>query len=200
MELVDRVDRLADHPQHQVGVAARADQRVGAQEVVLGEVGAGGGELALVLGALRGVEPAPRRVELQKGELDVVALLLGGGTPEVWRTPSGVGGRRALPASLRDDLAQRHRDRERAEDVQGGQRRSRWPRPTTFWSTTRTKTAIDMPSSAPRYFAEQPNTRSSECRGLHHVAHRLVRVHALVAELDDPEAGQEELHDDQQSE
>jgi hypothetical protein len=44
--------------------------------VVLGEVGAGRGELALVLGPLGGIEPPPRRIELQERELDVVALLV----------------------------------------------------------------------------------------------------------------------------
>ena len=94
VELVDRVERVGDHPQHQVGVAARADQRVRAQEMVLGEVGAGGGELALVLGALGRIEPAPGRIELQKGELDVVALC--SATPQVCRMASR--GSRLLPA------------------------------------------------------------------------------------------------------
>ena len=41
-----RLTRLRE--QHQVGVAAGADERERAQQVILGEVCAGGGELALV--------------------------------------------------------------------------------------------------------------------------------------------------------
>jgi hypothetical protein len=72
VELVDRVEVGGDGAHHQVAVAARADQRVGAQEVVLSEVVAGGGELELVLRALRGIAPTPGGIELDEGELDEV--------------------------------------------------------------------------------------------------------------------------------
>ena len=52
MELVDAVEVLGLGDQQQLGVAARADQREGLQQVAVGEVLAGGQELALVLRAL----------------------------------------------------------------------------------------------------------------------------------------------------
>ena len=64
MELVDAVEVLGLREQHQVGVAARADEAERPQQVVLGEVLAGGGELALVGRALVAVEPPPGGVEL----------------------------------------------------------------------------------------------------------------------------------------
>jgi hypothetical protein len=73
---VEVVDRLQVHrlrEQHQVGVAARADEAERAEQVVLGEVGAGRGELALVLRALLRILAAPGRIELQERVLDDVA-------------------------------------------------------------------------------------------------------------------------------
>ncbi len=52
MQLVDAVEVLRLGDEQQLGVAARADQREGLQQVALGEVFAGGEELELVLGAL----------------------------------------------------------------------------------------------------------------------------------------------------
>ena len=57
MELVDALEVLGLGEQQQLGVAARADQREALQQVPVGEVLAGGDELALVLLAL----PASRR-------------------------------------------------------------------------------------------------------------------------------------------
>ena len=51
MELVDAVEVLGLHDQHQVGVAAGADEREALEQVVGAEVLAGGEELLLVLGA-----------------------------------------------------------------------------------------------------------------------------------------------------
>ncbi len=73
VKLVDRVEARGDRADHQVRVAARADERVGAQEVVLGEVVAGRGELELVAGALGQLPPAPGRIDAQERELDVMA-------------------------------------------------------------------------------------------------------------------------------
>ena len=61
-------------PQHQVRVAAGADQRVCAQETVGGEVLAGGLELALVRLPLGGGQAPPGRVDLQERELDDIAV------------------------------------------------------------------------------------------------------------------------------
>ena len=74
VQLVDRLEAGADRAHHQVAVAARAHRRVGAQEVVLAELAAGGRELALVLGPLGGRKPAPGGIDLDEGELDEVAL------------------------------------------------------------------------------------------------------------------------------
>jgi hypothetical protein len=51
VQLVDAVEVLGLGEKQQLGVAARADQREGLQQVPLGEVLAGGEELELVLGA-----------------------------------------------------------------------------------------------------------------------------------------------------
>ena len=64
----------ARRPEHQVGVAARADQRVGAQEAVGAEVFAGGGELVLVARPLGGGQSAPGRIDLEERVLDEVAM------------------------------------------------------------------------------------------------------------------------------
>ena len=74
MELVDPLQVLRLGEQHQVGVAPRPHQRERPQEVILGEVGAGGGEFALVPGALGGIEPAPGRIDPQECVLDEMAL------------------------------------------------------------------------------------------------------------------------------
>ena len=55
VQLVDRLEAAGDRPHHQVAVAARAHERVGAQEVVVAELAAGGRELALVGGPLAAV-------------------------------------------------------------------------------------------------------------------------------------------------
>ena len=73
VELVDAIEVLGLGEQHQLGVAARADQREALQQVAVGEVLAGGDELALVLLALLGVQAAPGRVELEERVLDEVA-------------------------------------------------------------------------------------------------------------------------------
>ena len=70
MELVDQLEPRGGGAQHQIGVAPGADQGVRAQEMVLREVVAGGGELLLVAGALTRFEAPPSRVELEEGELD----------------------------------------------------------------------------------------------------------------------------------
>ena len=66
MELVDPVEVLGLAEQQQVRVPARADQREGPQQMAVGEVLAGSRELALVRGALLGVEPAPGGIHLQE--------------------------------------------------------------------------------------------------------------------------------------
>ena len=71
---MDRVEAGGDRADHQVGVAARADQRVGAQVVVAAEVLERGGELALVLRALVGAPAPPLGPDLEERELDEVAL------------------------------------------------------------------------------------------------------------------------------
>ena len=60
--------------QQQVGVAARADGRVGAQRAVLGEVLAGGEELPFILRARLGIAALPGGVELEEGELGERAI------------------------------------------------------------------------------------------------------------------------------
>ena len=55
--------------QQQVGVAAGADGRVGAQRPILGEVLAGGEELPFILRARLGIPALPGGVELEEGEL-----------------------------------------------------------------------------------------------------------------------------------
>ena len=74
VELVDVGEARGGGPQHQVGVAARADQRVCAQEAVRGEVVAGRLELALVRLPLGERQAPPGRVHLQKRELDDIAV------------------------------------------------------------------------------------------------------------------------------
>ena len=74
VQVVDRLEAARDRPDQEVAVAARAHQRVGAEEVVLAEVAAGGHELALVRGALGGGAAAPGRIHLHGGVLHVVAL------------------------------------------------------------------------------------------------------------------------------
>ena len=70
---MDAVEVLRLGDQQQLGVAARADEREALQQVPVGEVLAGGHELALVLRALLVLEPPPRGVELQERVLDEVA-------------------------------------------------------------------------------------------------------------------------------
>ena len=75
MELVDAVEVLGLGDEHQVGVAARADEaRSACSRWSAREVLAGGEELALVRRALGGVQPAPGGVDLQEGVLDEVTL------------------------------------------------------------------------------------------------------------------------------
>ena len=73
MELVDAVEVLGLRDQQQLGVPARAHEREALQQMPVGEVLARGRELALVLRAALGLEPPPRRVELQERVLDEVA-------------------------------------------------------------------------------------------------------------------------------
>ena len=72
MQLVDPVEVLRLGDQQQLGVAARAHERERLQQVPVGEVLAGGVELALVLRALLVREPSPGGVELQERVLDEV--------------------------------------------------------------------------------------------------------------------------------
>jgi hypothetical protein len=74
VELVDALEVRGLRQQHQVGVAARADQRERPQQALAREVFAGGQELALVARALGVVEPPPGGVDLQEGVLDEVAF------------------------------------------------------------------------------------------------------------------------------
>ena len=74
VQLVDRVEVWRGGAHQQVAVAAQADQAVRAQVVVLREVVARGGELALVLRALERVAPAPRGIDLDERVLDERAL------------------------------------------------------------------------------------------------------------------------------
>ena len=60
--------------QHQIRVAARADERKGAEEAVGREVVAGRHELALVPRALVCGQAPPGRVDLQERELDEVSV------------------------------------------------------------------------------------------------------------------------------
>ena len=73
MELVDPLEVLGLGEDHHVGVAAGADQREGAQQMILAEVLTGGDELALVLLALGVREPAPGGVDVQERVLDEMA-------------------------------------------------------------------------------------------------------------------------------
>ena len=73
VKLVDALQVLRLGHQQQLGVAARAHQREGLQQMPVCEVLARGQELALVLLAGRIVAPPPRRVELQERVLDEVA-------------------------------------------------------------------------------------------------------------------------------
>ena len=75
VQLVDRLERARDRTDHEVGVAARAHQRVGAQVVLLAERAASGRKLALVGRPLLARAPAPGRIHLEKGVFHVVALL-----------------------------------------------------------------------------------------------------------------------------
>jgi hypothetical protein len=52
VQLVDRLERARDGPDHEIAVAARTNQRVGPQVVILAEFPACGGELAFVGRAL----------------------------------------------------------------------------------------------------------------------------------------------------
>ena len=70
MELVDPLEVLGLAEQHQIRVAAGPHERERPQQVPVGEVLAGGDELALVRGAPLVVEPAPGRIDLQEGVLD----------------------------------------------------------------------------------------------------------------------------------
>jgi hypothetical protein len=74
VELVDAVEVLGLHDQHQVGVTTRTDERERLQQVIGAEVLAGGGELALVPGALGLRKPAPRGIQLEERVLDEVPI------------------------------------------------------------------------------------------------------------------------------
>ena len=74
VEGVDVVEHRALGEQHQVGVAARADGRVGAQAAVDGVVLAGGEELPFILRPRLGVATLPGGIELEEGELGKRAI------------------------------------------------------------------------------------------------------------------------------
>src|SRR6266576_4694423 len=74
VELVDAVEVLRLGDEHDVGVAARPDEAERLQQMVGGEVPAGGQELALVGGPLAVGQPPPGRVNLQKGVLHEVSF------------------------------------------------------------------------------------------------------------------------------
>ena len=96
---MDRLEPARDGAHHQVAVAARADERVRAEEVVFAEGPAGGRELTLVGGTLGGGPAPPGRVDLHEGVLHVVALARP--PPQVWR---------ALPAAAKRKLQRRSGD------------------------------------------------------------------------------------------
>src|SRR5919202_642412 len=75
VQLVDAIEVLGLGHEHQVGVAARADQGEALQQVVGPEVLAGGEELLLVDQALVGVQAPPGGLDLQERVLDEVALV-----------------------------------------------------------------------------------------------------------------------------
>jgi hypothetical protein len=77
VELVDPVEVLRLGEQHQLGVAARADEREALQQVAVREILASRHELALVLLALLGPQATPGRVELEERVLDEVACAHG---------------------------------------------------------------------------------------------------------------------------
>jgi hypothetical protein len=74
VELVDTIEVLRLREHHEVGVAARADRREGPQQVPIGEVRAGRGELPLAGFAHAGVQAAPSGIDLQEGVLDEMTL------------------------------------------------------------------------------------------------------------------------------
>ena len=74
VQLVDAVEVRGLGEQHQVRVAAGADQREGPQEALGAEVLAGRDELALVPRALLSVQPPPRRIDLQERVFDELAV------------------------------------------------------------------------------------------------------------------------------
>ena len=71
---MDAIEVLGLGHEHEIGVAAGADQAERLQQMIGREVLARGEELALVAGAHIGVEPAPGGVELQERVLDEAAV------------------------------------------------------------------------------------------------------------------------------
>jgi hypothetical protein len=74
VELVDALQVGGLREQHQVGVAARPDERERAQQPLGREVLAGGRELALVARAIVGLQPPPGGIDLQERVLDELSL------------------------------------------------------------------------------------------------------------------------------
>ena len=77
MELVDAVEVLGLGDEHEVGVAAGADEREALEQMVGAEVLAGGEELALVLRAPGAVLAAPGGVDLQERVLHEMTVAHG---------------------------------------------------------------------------------------------------------------------------
>ncbi len=93
VELVDAIEVLGLHDQHQLGVRARTYEREALQQVVGPEVVAGGQELLLVLCALGLRQPPPGGIELQERVLHEVTV--GHMQPESivkWGYPQGGSG------------------------------------------------------------------------------------------------------------
>jgi hypothetical protein len=64
MKFVDSIEVLGLRQDHEVGVAARPDERKRPQQVTFRKVLAGGDELPLVLGPLLVLEPTPGGINL----------------------------------------------------------------------------------------------------------------------------------------
>jgi hypothetical protein len=73
VEFVDPLEVLGLTQQHQVGIAARADERERSKQVSVGEILTRRDELALVSGAAILVEPAPGGIDVEERVFDEMA-------------------------------------------------------------------------------------------------------------------------------